>query len=302
MPNFRMPGSILSLSTEAADRLLKIGDGDAILLYFSLMRRGSRLAWTNERLVRAMNLLRQNELVLKDTPLPETAPVSPPVEKTSGELYNEMVDGVENMLGRKLGYLDLQRLSTIHHDMGLPLDVILVLVRWTLLRFRQRYGWNRSPRMNVIFQDASEWVEQGIVTKEKANAFLHEKMVLMERQIQIQKILHITSRSLGAMERDYISRWLSMGFDNDAISMAYQICLQRNGEHNWAYMSGILDSWHRRGLHTAAQIQEEEGNHNCEVSIPEKDPQEESRQIQEALEELRYMYEALGLEWNGQES
>ena len=40
MANTLLPGEVLAMTGQAADRLLKLGDGDAALLYLHLLRHG----------------------------------------------------------------------------------------------------------------------------------------------------------------------------------------------------------------------------------------------------------------------
>ena len=51
-----LPGEILAMTGQAADRLLKLDKGDAALLYLHLLRRGdlSRLGWPEPRLTAAL--------------------------------------------------------------------------------------------------------------------------------------------------------------------------------------------------------------------------------------------------------
>jgi len=45
-----------------------------------------------------------------------------------------------------------------------------------------------------------------------------------------------------------------MGFDNEAIRMAYERTVLKKQSMDWGYMNGILRRWHEKGLHTAAAI------------------------------------------------
>ena len=69
------------------------------------------------------------------------------------------------------------------------------------------------------------------------------------------QILQIRNRSLSAPERRYIRQWLEMGFDEDAIGIAYERSCVNTGGLAWPYMNKIMLSWHAQGLHTAQQIQ-----------------------------------------------
>ena len=60
MAQTNLPGEILAMTGQAADRLLKLDSGDAALLYLSLLRRGEAesLRWPRERLDAALEQLR----------------------------------------------------------------------------------------------------------------------------------------------------------------------------------------------------------------------------------------------------
>ncbi len=59
-----LPGSIVAMSDQAAQRLLKLDSGDAALLYLHLLRRGSLegLPWPEERLRPALAQLQSQGL------------------------------------------------------------------------------------------------------------------------------------------------------------------------------------------------------------------------------------------------
>ena len=45
-----------------------------------------------------------------------------------------------------------------------------------------------------------------------------------------------------------------MGFDDEAISMAYERTCLNTGGLSWAYMNKILQRWHEAGLRTAEDV------------------------------------------------
>ena len=45
-----------------------------------------------------------------------------------------------------------------------------------------------------------------------------------------------------------------MGFQEDALAMAYERTCLNTGGLSWAYMNKILLRWHENGLHTAEQV------------------------------------------------
>lgn len=76
MSQIFLPGEILAMSGQAADRLLKLDSGDAALLYLQLLRRGNLegLRWPEDRARSALELLRGQGLASGALPEPP-APV-----------------------------------------------------------------------------------------------------------------------------------------------------------------------------------------------------------------------------------
>ena len=78
MPEVLLPGSVLALSGQAADRLLRLDSGDAALLYLHLLRRGALdgLPWPSARLQTAQAALASIGLAPEPAAMP--APDAPP--------------------------------------------------------------------------------------------------------------------------------------------------------------------------------------------------------------------------------
>ena len=152
------------LPAQQADRLIGRGDGDAALLYLCLLRadRGvtaqelqRRLKWSQLRLHAAETALQ--ELGLIDRP-PEQKPPEPAQERpvyTADDLtdlltgdagFRMLVPQTEEKLGKRLKTADLQILAGLYDDLGLPADVIYLLVCHCVARSEERYG----PRPQLI--------------------------------------------------------------------------------------------------------------------------------------------------------
>lgn len=164
-------------------------------------------------------------------------------------LYGE----VQRLLGRNLNTEELKILLGFVRYLNLPADVISVLVCYCKDRARRR-GSNRNPSLRTIEKEAYAWAEAGIDTMEEASAFIQAQNVRASRLGQLMKVLQIRGRSLTAAEEKYAQSWLDMGFDSEAVAMAYERTCLNTGGLNWAYMNKILQRWHQAGLHTAAAI------------------------------------------------
>ena len=113
---------------------------------------------------------------------------------------------------------------------------------------------NADRALRSIEKEAYAWAEQGIDTMEEAGAFIQTQNMRRSRMGELMGILQIRGRSLTAGEERYAVAWLEMGFQSDAISMAYEKTCLNTGGMNWAYMNRILLRWHEAGWHTAQQV------------------------------------------------
>ena len=176
------------------------------------------------------------------------------LEADSSDMEFKALRGeVERLLGRNLNTEELKILLGFIRYLGLGTDVVSVLICYCKDRARQR-GNLRSPSLRAIEKEAYAWAERGIDTMEEAVAFIQTQNQRNSRLHQLQKLLQIRGRSLTAAEERYANQWLEMGFEDEAVTMAYERTCLNTGGLNWAYMNKILQRWHEAGLHTAEEI------------------------------------------------
>ena len=162
---------------------------------------------------------------------------------------------VERLLGRNLNTEELKILLGFIRYLGLPADVISVLICYCKDRARQR-GSLRNPSLRTIEKEAYAWAEQGIDNLEEAAAFIQAQNVRSSRMHRLQEQLQIRGRNLTAAEERYATGWMEMGFEDEVIAIAYERTCLNTGGLNWAYMNKILQRWHEAGLHTAEAIRD----------------------------------------------
>ena len=165
-------------------------------------------------------------------------------------LYGE----VQRLLGRALNIEELKILLGFVRYLNMPGEVIQMLICYCKDRARRR-GSSRNPSLRTIEKEAYAWAERGIDSIEEASAFIQSQNVRASRLSQLMNALQIRGRNLTPAEERYAISWLEMGFDNEAISMAYERTCLNTGGLNWAYMNKILQRWHGQGLHTAQAVQ-----------------------------------------------
>lgn len=272
--NLLFPGGVVSMTAEAADRLLNLGSGDAALLYLHLLRRGSEASpdsipaafhWEGGRFSAAYDALVGAGLIApvpKTTlrPLDREEPPEYSAEDINAELANcsssfpALVGEVQRRLGKILSTTDLKVLYTLYDYLALSAEVICLLVNWCVEEMERKYGPGRRPRMPQIRREAFVWHRLGINTAEAAEAYLRRRVELQGREAAVMALLGVRDRAPVEAERKYISAWTDLGFSNEALTMAYERTVLKKQSMNWAYMNSILLSWHQKGLHTPAEI------------------------------------------------
>lgn len=256
------------MTVQTADRLFKLDSGDAALLYLHLLRRGGMagLKWPDARLQGALEGLRSLGLAPGEAlPAPEPpAPEPPPPEYSTEDITQALADEsstfpalageVERRLGKRLSAADLKNLYTLYDHLALPTEVILLLVGWCIEETARKYGPGRKPFLSQIRKEGFSWARLGIDTIERAEERIEKLTRLRSRESEVLRLLDITPRPLVQREKDYIAAWDEMGFDNEAIRMAYERTVLKKQSMDWGYMNGILRRWHEKGLHTAAAV------------------------------------------------
>ena len=257
-----------SFVMERADvrKLLSAGSADASLLYIYLQAGNelsgaeSDLNMTSSRVSCAAATLRQLGLVCDEKPCHIMAGERPTYSEhdvlLAGDTdasFRSLCGEVQRLMGRTLNTEELKILLGFIRYLGLPADVISVLVCYCKDRARLK-GSLRNPSLRTIEKEAYAWAERGIDTLEEAAAFIQGQNAKNSRMSKLLEILQIRGRSLTAAEERYAAGWLELGFDDAAFAMAYERTCLNTGGLSWAYMNKILQRWHEAGLHTAEAI------------------------------------------------
>ena len=254
------------IETGDVRRLLGAASADACLLYIFL-KAGNDYGLAEEalgvsasRLSCAAATLRQLGLWTGEKSVPIMAGERPNYSERdvleAGDLdgsFRSLCGEVQRLMGRSLNTEELKILLGFIRYLGLPADVIVVLICYCKDRARQR-GSLRAPSLRTIEKEAYAWAEQGIDTIEEAGAYINAQNMKHSRMGKLMAMLQIRGRSLTAAEERYATGWLDMGFDDEAISMAYERTCLNTGGLSWAYMNKILQRWHEAGLRTAEDV------------------------------------------------
>lgn len=283
------------IPSDAADRLIAAHDGDVALLYIWLCRNGSfdapraarELCRTSSEINSAYEKLCRMELPGAQQVQSKLPPAEELPEYTAEDIvkrsehdggFKAVVNEAQKKLGRALSTSDLKILFGIYDYLALPADVIFMLISYCINLFAEKYGPGRLPSMRNIEKEAYSWVNKEILTLEQADEYIKRAAERRGRVNELKSAIGIRGRALTPTEGKYVSSWLDMGFDNDAILVAYDRTVTNTGALKWGYMNKILLSWHEKGIHTEAEIAERDSrpttakasnNHRSSVSDDE---------------------------------
>ena len=269
-----------SMDNFTADKLIAAHDGDVALLCVYLLRTGSRdlesaardLCRTLGEVSAAYEKLQRMGL-LSGGPAPAEAGREPPPRhpEPAEELpeyetkdlvrrsredagFAAVVQEAQKVLGHVLSSSDLKRLFGIYDYLALPPEVILMLLNHCV-----SISKNRRPSMRNIEKEAYVWANREILSLEQAEEYIRRSRERREDLGRAKETLNIHGRELTATEEKYIASWLDMGFGEDCLAIAYDRTVTNTGALKWSYMNKILLSWHEKGIHSAAEVQEKDG-------------------------------------------
>ena len=270
-----------SISSAIADKLISAHDGDVALLYIYMVRRGghdldaaardlcrtmSEISAAAEKLQR-MGLMPDGAAPAKAAAKEEKLP--PPDEipqyrsedivrrcKENGE-FAVVVAEAQTALTHTLSSVEMKTLFGIYDYLALPPEVIMMLIHYCVARCREQSTPDhpRRPSMRNIEKEAYNWVHQEILTLDQAEEYIRRQRERRDALGRAKAAVGIHGRELTPTETKYLSAWLDMGFDEDALAIGYDRTITNTGALKWSYMNKIMQSWHEKGLHSAEEIE-----------------------------------------------
>ena len=262
------------LSAASVRRLLAAGSGDAALLYLALLENHGSMApekllaelrWDAGRLSQAEAALMNCGLLGSRRPAlaeePEDQRPDYTREDVAGQLerdekFRMLTGNVENALGKKLSTADLNILLGLYDYLGLPCEVIFLLVNHCAERLAARYGPGRRPTLRQIEKEGYAWARRGLLDLESANAYLMKYARSRTLAGEYMAALRLGDRAPSPTEERYLLSWADMGFPAECVELAYDRTMIQCKELRWSYLNKILLSWHGKGLHTRREVEE----------------------------------------------
>lgn len=291
---FTLPGpDTITLSVQQVNKLIRCGDGDAALLYLYILKTGGKssldetmaalgkgLGWINTAMatlsrIGLINLSNNSGKQKEDEFIEET---EEPIEYRrhslsdmkreleAGSDFSIVAEATEKSLGKILSPDDLMRLFSIYDNLNMPPEVILQLLTYCIKECK-RTGGGRGTSLRYVEKTAYTWAREGIVTLERAEEYIKRLEERRSIRGKIKTAMHIRDREFSETEKKYVDKWIVMGFDADAVGIAYDRTIVKAGKLAWPYMDSIMESWHRRGLHTEQEIKDKDGGSSKAIKV-----------------------------------
>jgi len=268
----------VSMSGQAADKLIRRGDGLAALCYlFILKNKGNvtmsaiasalscseKQAYDATAALRSLGLLAGGEYTEERGAAPEekdelseytSEDVTRAIDASSD--FAPLVKEAEAVLGRVLNTNDLKILLGLYDQLNLPAEVVLLLIAHCVQETLETCGPGKKTSMRGVEKVAFAWSRNGIGTLDAAHAYLKKRQAQKGQAAEIAQLLGLRNDPLTDTQKKYIYGWLDMGFDSTVITLAYDKTVVNTGELKWPYINRILSSWHEMGLHTRTEIEQ----------------------------------------------
>ncbi|MBQ8830377.1 MAG: DnaD domain protein [Oscillospiraceae bacterium] len=265
MAKYTLPGTgSISMSADAADKLISRGDGEVALVYLCILRSdgdispdkiAADLNISKTAVEKAFAALAAMELISASSGEQQVSYTASDIAKAlENPEFAFLSDEVERIFGTFLAFEERKILFNIYTNSQLPPEVILLMTQFFKNDIRRRYGPGRRLNMVILERTAFEWRRMGIDTLDKAEEYIKKRDNAYSLEGEIKRVLGIFDRKLVQNEKQYIDSWIEMGFKADAVQIAYERTIGRLHNLSLPYMDKILLSWHSKNLHTAEEI------------------------------------------------
>ncbi len=180
--------------------------------------------------------------------------------------FAALVDEVQKITGTVLTASGLTDLFGFYDYLGLPTEVILLMVSHCTQECERKYGPGKRPAMRDIKREAYRWANREIRTLEAATEYIKKSETAKRAKNEFRRRLGIDGRALSPTEDRYLSDWAERGYATELVVLAYDKTVTNTGRLAWKYMDAILASWAEKGLRTEEAVRE--GDKKAESAHP----------------------------------
>ncbi|MBQ8202935.1 MAG: DnaD domain protein [Clostridia bacterium] len=153
--------------------------------------------------------------------------------------------------GRNLKMNEASTFVWLCDDVGIDVSVLLLLIEYA--------ASENSKNITFIEKTALKWKQRGVETVLDAEKQIAEEATKKLAVAVVQKAFGIERRKPSEKELSLCNIWINdWGISTELLVGAYNICIDKNAKLSFPYIHKILESWHKKGYKTAADIEKGE--------------------------------------------
>lgn len=199
--------------------------------------------WKDKGFLRETAAAPAEKKPLPVAPRPDYAPAEL-AEYMKHQDVRRLFESAAKKLGKFLSQQDMSMLFSFHDWLGLPLDVIDLLLSYCVS--------NGHRGMRYIEKVAVGWAEEGIDTAEKAAEYIELRKTGFRA---VMRAFGQGSRLPVPAEESYMKKWLKeYGLPLELVQEACERTVLQTGKPSFPYADSILRKWRDAGAKTAADI------------------------------------------------
>ena len=164
------------------------------------------------------------------------------------EDFKVLFQEAQQKLGKTIGYEGQSILIMLHDTYDLPVEVILMLLEYAKSKGKTGYKY--------IASIGKEWSEKEIDSLESAEDYIREQHTTDTVWTMFRDLTGAKNRNPTAKQKRFLISWSrDMGFSDEMIALAYEICIDNTNKLSLEYMDRVLQSWQKGGVKTPADAQ-----------------------------------------------
>ena len=185
-----------------------------------------------------------------DLPLARPTHEQIAIRCSENEAFRELFQEAQQKLGKTIGYEGQSLLIMLHDTYGLPVEVILMLLEYAKSKGKTAYKYIASL--------GRDWSEKEIDSLESAEAYLEELTGTDALWTEFRLQAGLKNTNPTAKQRRYLTAWRKeLGFSQEMIFLAYEICVDNTGKLSVEYMDKVLRAWAQNKVRTPADAERE---------------------------------------------
>ena len=163
-------------------------------------------------------------------------------------------DEAARITGKTLNAPNLKTLYGIHDYLGLPCDVMMLLLNYCAEISKTAGGSSRAPTMNFIEKQAYRWARFELKTLDEAEDYIRRQRDRDDIRVRILSAIGAEADECTPGLAKKINGWIEMGFDDTVVAEAYDRTVSALGKPKMAYTDSILNRWHDAGYKTLEDV------------------------------------------------